>query len=88
MRPYLQVTYRRGRPFAAYLHLERKPDDRAARSEQSEHGIVIDFTADDRPIGVEFTAPAEVTLAILNGILTKLHQEPLVAEDLIPLAAA
>jgi uncharacterized protein YuzE len=55
-KPYLEITYRKGRPFAAYLYLPRQPADRSARTEQYEGGVVIDFTEDGRPIGVEITS--------------------------------
>jgi uncharacterized protein YuzE len=86
--PYLEVTYRRGRPFAGYLYLPRKPGDRSCRTKQVEPGMVIDFNQDGKPIGIEMTAPALVTEAALNQVLRSLEIEPLEAEDLAPLRAA
>ncbi len=54
--PYLEITFRKGRPFAAYLYLPRQSTDRSVRTEQYEGGVVIDFTEDGRPIGVEITS--------------------------------
>jgi hypothetical protein len=55
-KPYLEITYRKGRPFAAYLYLPRQSADRSARTEQFEGGVMIDFTVEGRPIGVEITS--------------------------------
>jgi uncharacterized protein YuzE len=55
-KPYLEITYRKGRPFAAYLYLPRQSADRSARTEQCEGGVLIDFTEDGRPIGLEITS--------------------------------
>ena len=54
MKPYLQITYRQGKPFAAYLYLQRLHGDKAARTER--HGFwLVDLTDDGRAIGIEFT---------------------------------
>lgn len=67
-KPYLEITYREGKPFAAYLYLERKPGDTAARTER--HGDwLVDFTADGRAIGVEFTHIDRVDVRELNSLL-------------------
>jgi hypothetical protein len=41
-RPYLEVTYCKGKPFAAYLYLDRRSGDNAARSERRDD-FVVDF---------------------------------------------
>ena len=51
-KPYLEVTYRKGKPFAAYLYLDRRPGDSAVRSQRRED-FVVDYAKDGRPIGVE-----------------------------------
>lgn len=84
---YLEVTFRRGRPLAAYLYLERRSGDASARTEQRECGLVVDFAADGRAIGVEITAPSKTTLTAINNLLTTLHEPPLSPEEVRPLAA-
>jgi hypothetical protein len=85
--PYLEITYRQGRPFAAYLYLPRRAGDKSARTER--HGEwLIDFAADGRAIGIEFTRFAPVDIAALNRILTAAHQPPVSTSDLVPLQAA
>ncbi|HEV8675936.1 MAG TPA: DUF2283 domain-containing protein [Methylomirabilota bacterium] len=85
----LQVTYRRGRPFAAYLYLSRTTGERSSRSEASPDGLlVVDYAADGRPIGLEITAPEAVTLDRVNVMLRQLGQPPLPEQDFRPLTAA
>lgn len=85
---YLEVTYRKGKPFVAYLYLPRKIGDRSARTERREAGLLIDYAADGRAIGIEITAPTKVTLANLNQALAAANQPPATPDDLAPLLAA
>jgi hypothetical protein len=86
-KPYLEITYRQGKPFAAYLYLNRLPGDKSARTER--HGSwIIDFTADGRAIGIEFTQWGSVDIAELNRILTAAHHPAISGADLAPLKAA
>jgi hypothetical protein len=82
---YLEVTFRKGKPFAAYFYLPRRPGDNSARTERRQDGMLIDFAADGRPIGIEFTAPSRVTLGALNEVLQAIHQQPATGDDLAPL---
>lgn len=50
--------------------------------------LVVDFASDDRPIGIEITAPDRLVLSDLNQLLAKLGQSQVAREDLAPLAAA
>jgi hypothetical protein len=85
----IQVTYRKGRPLAAYLHLVQGAGMRSARIEASADGLlVVDFDAAGKPLGVEITAPAVVTLARLNALLESLRQPPLSEEDFKPIRTA
>ena len=86
--PYLEVTYRHGRPLAAYLYLPRQPKDRCHRTLEAAPGIVVDFHRDGRPIGIEITAPGKISLAGLNKVLTDLGLPPAKRADLGPLLAA
>jgi len=86
--PYLEVTYRHGRPLAAYLYLSRAPGDRSRRTARVGVGMIIDYTEAGKPIGIEITAPEQVTIAELNGVLASLDAPALAAEDIAPLRAA
>jgi hypothetical protein len=86
-KPYLEITYRQGKPFAAYLYLERRPGDTSVRTQPHE-GWIVDYASDGRAIGVEFTDVSDIDLASLNQVLTAAHQPELSVADLIPLKAA
>ncbi len=84
---YLEVTFRKGRPLAAYYYLPREDGDRSVRTERL-GGLVVDFAPDGRSIGIEITSPARLVLGELNQLLSKLGQGQVAREDLAPLAAA
>lgn len=85
---YLEITYRGGQPFAAYLMLARRPGDRVARSCEVGEGLVADYANDGRVIGIELTNPSPDTLGALNRALHALGLDPLSPRDAAPLAAA
>jgi hypothetical protein len=85
---YLEVTCLSGCPLAAYLYLPRAPGDKSDHVEQAGSGLLVDYTADDKPIGVEITAPAQVGIAELNRVLADLHVPAVTNEDIAPLRAA
>lgn len=85
---YLEISYRHGKPFAAYLALPRLPDDRCVRSEPFGETIVIDYAGDGRAIGLEIIHPQLITEADVNAALARVNQPPLPAEDFAPLRAA
>ena len=85
----LQITYRKGRPFAAYLYLSRGTGERSVRTEPTPDGLlIVDFAADGRPIGIEITAPGSVTLDRINSLLQSLAQTPLPEAEFGPMRAA
>jgi uncharacterized protein YuzE len=86
--PYLEITYRHGRPLAAYLYLPRAPGDKSHRTSKAEPGMVIDYTEAGKPIGIEITAPSKVTIDDLNRVLAGLGMAALTSEDVAPLKAA
>ena len=85
--PYLEVTYRQGKPLAAYLYLARQSGDTAARTVRHASWLV-DYAADGRAIGIEFPSVGTIDLAELNRLLAAAHQPPLSPADVVPLVAA
>src|SRR2546422_6977983 len=69
---YLEVTFRKGRAIAAYLYLPRRGAERAARVSKATPGLLIDYNANGKAIGIEITAPGKLSLAALNRVLTRL----------------
>ncbi len=85
---YLEVTFRRGKPFAAYLYFPRQPGVKSARTEKLAHGLLVDYAADGTPIGLEILDPGHVEVAGINEALSALGFDPVDSEELAPLVAA
>ena len=84
----LQVTYRKGRAFAAYLHLSHTTGEKSAKMVASPDGLlIVDYGATGRPVGVEITAPHSVPVERLNQALAELGEAPLAEQDYQPLRA-
>lgn len=60
--PYLEITFRHGRPLAAYLYLPRRGGQEVSTSRPVGEGLVVDLDQDGVPVGIEITAPSGVTL--------------------------
>jgi hypothetical protein len=86
--PYLEVTFRRGRPVAAYYYLPRRLGQKSVRTRRVEPGMVIDFARGGRAIGIELTAPSKLSVTALNRVLRELGFPPVRREDLAPVLAA
>lgn len=86
--PYLEVTFRHGRPLAAYYYLPRRAGDRAVRTRRGPSGLVVDYARGGRAIGIEITAPALLSLAAMNGVLRSVGQAPVKRAELSPVLAA
>lgn len=84
---YLEVTFRKGKPFAAYLYLPRARDARVTRTLDEGHGLHVDLDISGVPMGIEITAPNAVTLPELNAVLVKHGLTALDDEEWAPLAA-
>lgn len=85
----LQVTYRKGRAFAAYLHLSHPTGEKSAKTVPSPDGLlVVDYGSTGRPVGVEITAPQSVSLERLNQLLADLGETPMAEQDYKPVRAA
>jgi hypothetical protein len=87
-RRYLEVTYRSGKPLAAYLSLPRRSGDVGARVEPHGEGFLVDWTSDGRPIGVEMPSPGLVTVDGLNRVLSDLDFDPVAPEEVGPVVGA
>jgi hypothetical protein len=85
----LQLSFRKGRMFAAYLELGRRTGQKSARTVAMDNGLlVIDYDADGVPMGVEITAPFAVPLQRLNEVLVQLGEPPLSDQESRSLQAA
>jgi uncharacterized protein YuzE len=85
---YLEVTFRKGEPMAAYLYLPRPEGAKSARTETVAPGLLVDYGDDGSPIGIEITDPRRATVDAMNAILEQLGCAPLGPDELRPLEAA
>ena len=85
---YLSVSYRDGKAYAAYFYLTPRTDSRSVRVEHDEPSLIIDFDAQDQPLGIEILAPWMTTADHLNRVLTRLGLPLATPEELAPLKAA
>ncbi|SRR5713101_5769510 len=85
---YLEVTYRHGRPLAAYYYLPRRVGDRAHRTTRGPSGLLIDYTRAGRAIGIEITAPSLLSLSAMNHLLRDVGHKPVKRAELSPLLLA
>ena len=73
---------------AAYLYLPRASGEKSQRTEKAEEGILVDYGKDGLPIGIEITAPRQVSLEGLNRVLSRSNVRLMKEEDLAPLMVA
>jgi uncharacterized protein YuzE len=85
---YLEVTFRKGKPLAAYLYLPRSVGVKSARTARAGSGILVDYSEAGTAIGLEITAPQLATVEEINAVLVSIGQPPISAEELAPLRAA
>jgi uncharacterized protein YuzE len=83
----LQVTYRKGKPFAAYIYLS-KPGQKSARTETVSEDLLIDYAKDDTPLGIEIVSPSLVSIDEILRVFDRLGLGEIEAEELEPLRAA
>lgn len=84
----LQITYRKGEPFAAYIYLTHRPGTKSARTEQVGPELLIDYADDGTPLGIEVVSPGFVTEDEIMAAFERLGLEPPAAHELAPLRAA
>lgn len=84
----IQITYREGKPFAAYIYLGSKPGEKSARVEPITPELVIDYAADGRPLGIEIVSPGTVSEAEILSVFDRLGLRRPAAAELAPLRAA
>ena len=85
---YLEVTFRGGKPLAAYYYLPRREGDTSVKVEKHGEGLLVDLAQDGRPMGIEIAIPALVTVDAVNRILQSYGFPPLPPGELAPLEHA
>jgi hypothetical protein len=85
---YLQITFRNGKPLAAYLYLPRQAGVKSARTVEAASGVLVDYAPSGEPIGLEITTPSHVTVDQVNTVLESLGLSAIAPEELAPLHTA
>lgn len=83
----LEVTFRKGRAFAAYLRLEG-PRAKVKRTKVVAPSLLVDFDEVGRPLGLEILAFDDATVASINEVLVSIGHAALPEQELAPLRAA
>ncbi len=78
---YIEITFRKGEPFAAYVYLLRYVGVKSSRT------VEAVYAASGEPIGLEITAPTHVTAVQVNIVLEMLGLDAMAPEELVLLHA-
>ncbi len=85
---YLEITFRNGKPLAAYLYLTRQNGAQSARTIRIDKGLIADYNQNGAPIGLEIVSPTTTSTQQIKDALEKLHVEPINECELAPLSVA
>jgi uncharacterized protein YuzE len=84
----LQVTFRQGQPFAAYLYLPHSPGTKSVRTVKVSEDVLIDYAADGTPLGIEIVSPTDVRMDDIYTAFDRLGLTRPEPAELSPLRAA
>ena len=85
---YLDLSCHRGRAFAAYLYLPRRPGDKVAGSRQLEDGLLLDLSPSGTPIGTEITSLEHASMALTSRVPKEWGFPAMSQAELAPLKLA
>jgi hypothetical protein len=83
----IQVTFRKGRPLAAYLRIQGSRA-KVRQTKKITSSLLVDFDARGNALGLEILAFDARTLGRINKILVSLGHAALPKRELAPLRAA
>ena len=78
----LQITYRKGKPFAAYIYLSRQNGQKSVRTEVISEDLLIDYAQDETPLGIEIVSPEMVSIDEIQAVFDPKTLQDLVVEQL------
>ena len=85
--PMIEITFRKGRPLAAYLHLS-SARRKAHSTRKLAPSLVGDFDKQGALLGLEVLAFDRTTVSRINRVLVSCGCPALPAKELAPLRAA
>ena len=84
----LQITYRKGKPFVAYIYLSRRNGQKSVRTEAISEDLLIDYAQDETPLGIEIVSPRMVSIDEIQAVFDRLRISRPPRIELEPLKAA
>ncbi len=84
----IQITYRKGMPFAAYIYLAGRPGQKSVRTREIGPDLLVDYASDGSPLGIEVVSPGDVTVDEINRVFDELGLGRPSPSELGPLRAA
>ena len=81
----LTISFKEGKAYAAYLTFRHPVGVKVHRTREMEPDILVDFSRDGQPLGIEMLDPRRATLAKLNRVMKKLQLPSLEREIVRPL---
>ena len=84
----LQITYRKGKPFAAYIYLASKHRQKSVRTEQTTQDLLTDYAENGTPIGIEILSPGDVHVDEIQRVFELLGLDKPASAELEPLRPA
>jgi uncharacterized protein YuzE len=81
------MSFHEGKPFAAYLHLPRERGAKVARTREIRPGLLVDFAADRKAMGVEIVNPIQTAAETVLAVIAEVHAGPVSPQELAPLRA-
>ena len=84
----LQITYRKGKPFAAYIYLSRQKGQKSVRTEAISEDLLIDYDLSETPLGIEIVSPGMVSMDEIQAVFDRLGLGRPSLMELAPLEAA
>ena len=84
----LQITYRKGEQFAAYIYLAPSNGKKSSRTEEVTEDLLIDYAEDGTPIGIEVVSPGYVSIDDIQSVFDRIGLGRPAASELLPLKAA
>ena len=85
---YLEITFRKGKPLAAYLYLTGKKGVQCDKTIKIDEGLIADYDHAGVPVGLEIISPTTASVQQIKDALEKLHVEPIDENELAPIKGA
>ncbi len=82
---YLEITFRKGQPLAAYLYLTKTKRTQSLKTIKIDEDLIADYDQNDVPVGLEIVSPKTTSIQQIKDALEKLHVEPISEDELAPL---